>query len=297
MHKSTILLATLAICLTITTVFVVRLLIREADSAPKPQVEGTNVLLGIPADEKDRQQKAYESQSAILWNTTTHKIEFEQNGFERRPIASLTKIMTAMVALDYGMPWEQATAIEPREYVLGGSLLLHPGEEVTVRDLFNASLLGSANNATLAYIRQLNIPESEFVQAMNRKAVSIGLEQTSFVEVTGLDPDNISTAYEVARMSEYAFAHYPEIHNATAAPQYSFVIHGSGREHTIKNTNRLLADGTMSFQGSKTGYLYEAGYCLVTQGVGDYAHRIAVILGNPSENGQFSDIQNLLTRP
>ncbi len=231
-----------------------------------------------------------------MWNTETGAITFEQNAFERVPIASLTKLMTAMVALDHGITWEQSAEIQLNEYVIGGQLLLHPGEHVTMRDLFAASLLGSANNATLAYVRELGIPEQEFIRAMNRKAVELGLEQTYFTDVTGLDKENISTAYEVARMAEHAFKHYPEIARTTGRTEYSFVVGGSGREHTIRNTNKLIAEGNLEVLGSKTGYLYEAGYCLVLQGVGNAGKLIAVVLGNPSEHDQYQGITFLLSR-
>jgi D-alanyl-D-alanine carboxypeptidase len=258
-------------------------------------VEGSSVALGLPDLKPADQKQVVPARSAVVWNKETKTIAFEQNAFERVPIASLTKLMTAMVALDYGVPWDKEVEILPREYVIGGQLLLHPGERVSMRNLLNASLLGSANNATLAYVRALGIPEEEFVQAMNRKAVELELEQTVFTDVTGLDNDNVSTAYEVARFADHAFANYPDIAQITSQPEYSFVVAGSGREHTIRNTNKLISDGGLIAFGSKTGYLYEAGYCLVTAGSGEQQDLVAVVLGSPGEDQQYQGVTWLLS--
>jgi D-alanyl-D-alanine carboxypeptidase len=261
-----------------------------------PAVEGTtNFGIGLPEEElKEKKGQEMSSEAALVWDTEAQIIRFEKNGFARHSIASITKLMTAIVALDFGLEWEKEMEIESREYVIGGRLLLHPGERVTVRDLFNVSLLGSANNATLAYVRSLEVPEKEFIQAMNRKAIELGLEQTEFVDVTGLDPDNISTAYEVARLTETAFNNYQDIASATNKKEYVFEVRGSGREKIIKNTNKLVTDEGMEFKGGKTGYLYEASFCLVVQGSGKLANRIAVILGSPSEWVNMQDTKSVL---
>jgi D-alanyl-D-alanine endopeptidase (penicillin-binding protein 7) len=264
------------------------------DDNPLPVPELSSVELGLPRVRAARDEVATASASALLWDTSTQVMLFEKNGFERRPIASITKLMTAMVALDVGIDWNKQATIQPNEYVAGGRLLLHPGETVTVQDLFNASLLGSANNATLAYVRELGVPEEEFIRAMNRKAIELGLEQTEFVDVTGLSERNVSTAYEVARMAEHAFLHYPDIARASSQSAYAFILGGSGREHTIPNTNKLISEGGMKFIGSKTGYLYEAGWCLVVQGSDTLASRMAVVLGSDSEATNSAEVQQLL---
>jgi D-alanyl-D-alanine endopeptidase (penicillin-binding protein 7) len=163
-----------------------------------------------------------------------------------------------------------------------------------MKDLFNASLLGSANNATLAYVRQLGITQEAFVQEMNRKAITLGLEQTEFTDVTGLSPENVSTAYEIAIMAHHAFTNYPEISQATSQKEYAFTVRGTAREHTIKNTNKMVQEGSLEVIGSKTGFLYEAGYCLVIEGAGKYKGIVAVVMDTPSEDAQFVEIDRLL---
>jgi serine-type D-Ala-D-Ala endopeptidase (penicillin-binding protein 7) len=258
------------------------------------ELRGLSVAaLGLPGQAPDTSQQ-FQVASAILYNTDTGTISYEQNAFDRRPIASITKLMTAMVALDHGIEWEKEADIQLSEYFYGGKLRLAPGETVTMRDLFMASLVSSANNATQAMVRQSGIPEQEFIRRMNTKAIELSLEQTQFTEGTGLDPENISTAYEVAKIAAAAFQ-YPDIAEATSRYEYSFTIKGSGRQHTIRNSNKIFTDENQQpLSGSKTGYLLEAGYCLVVRGQGEQEHKIAVILGSPSESGHFRDIQRLL---
>lgn len=295
MHKSTIILATLCLILAGTTATVTWFLFQHEETrASVPLVGGASVKLGLPGLESESDSQYFTAGSALLLDSHTGSILFQQNAFERKPIASITKLMTAMVALDYGIPWDKQATIQPEEYVQGGQLLLHPGETVTMRDLFTASLLGSANNATLAYVRELGITKDEFVREMNRKAIELGLEQTEFADVTGLDTNNVSTAYEVAVMAKVAFSQYPDIAEATSLKEYPFVVSGTGREHTIRNTNKLVSEENMEVSGSKTGFLYEARYCLVSQGAGEHANRIAVILDSPSDVEHFADVKKLL---
>lgn len=297
MPKSTLLFSFLAVIFAAITGLVIWQIAASGPVEPPAQVEGALIDLGLAATKPNQHNKKYAARSVLLWDTQSQSIRYEQNGFERLPIASITKLMTAMVAIDRGIPWEKSGTIDPAEYLHGGRLLMQPGEEASLRDLFAASLLGSANNATLAYVRHLNIPPEEFVQEMNRKAVAIGLEQTYFTGITGLEKENISTAYEVARMAEYAFKNYPDIAAITSRADYTFRFRGSDREHTIRNTNKLISEYGQLYAGSKTGYLYEAQYCLVVQGTGKSANLIGVVLGSDSEPDHFNIMQRLLIPP
>lgn len=292
MPKSTLFFACLAIVFAATTLGVGwHLWHRPASSALLPG--GADIPVGLPGKEEASARALAGVASAVVWDADTNQIRLEQNGFERHPIASITKLMTAMVALDHGIDWNQPVNIQLDEYVQGGQLLLNPGETVSMRDLFYASLMSSANNATLAYVRTLGISKEQFVQEMNRKAIELGLEQTEFTDVTGLDVGNISTAYEVAKMAQAAFT-YPEIAEATTQKEYAFIVGGGGREHIFHNSNKLITEGGEMFSGSKTGYLYEARYCLVVRGVGQEANRLAVVLGSPSEAENLAQTKRLL---
>lgn len=297
MHRSSVVFCALAIFFAIGAIFFGWKAYIYEPSPQLPRVEGAKVPLGLGGEIDGERKALIPARSAVLIDGSDMSIKYEQEAFVRVPIASITKLMTAMVALDYGLDWDAPADILPKEYVEGGQLLLHPGETATVRDLFNASLLGSANNATLAYVRSLGIENDEFVRAMNRKAVELELEQTEFEDVTGLNTRNISTAYEVAKMAVMAFGQYPEIAEATRQEEYYFVVGGSGREHTIKNTNKLISENNWQASGSKTGFLYEAGYCLVMQGADDISNRLGVVLGSESEAQHFAAMEKLLQMP
>lgn len=293
MSKSTVVLGTVCVLLAVSTGFAVWWLVSTPNELDEPAVEGT-FELGLSGVKSDNNNRMIDADSVLVWDSEAQVILFEENGFERHSIASITKLMTAMVALDSEIDWGEEVIIQPDEYTVGGRLVLHPGEFATVRQLFHASLMGSANNATLAYVRALDIPTEEFIRSMNRKAIELGLEQTEFVDVTGLSPKNVSTAYEVARLAEAAWRDYPIIAKITGQKEYTYAVGGSGREHTIRNTNKLISEEDMTLGGSKTGYLYEAGYCLVVQGTDKLANRIVVVLGSPSEWGNFNDTRKLL---
>ncbi len=295
MHKATIYFILICVVLAFSLGAVVSHIIRGAGNTSIPLAGGASIQMGLGEAVPQTNENLFTAKSALLYDTDTKTIVFQQNAFERKPIASITKLMTAMVALDKGIPWSQNADILPNEYVEGGELILHRDETVSMKDLFNASLLGSANNATMAYVRQLGFTKDEFVQAMNRKAIELNLEQTEFHDVTGLSPKNVSTAYEVAIMANYAFEHYPEISQATSQKEYSFAVQGTGRQHTIHNTNKMIKDWNVPLTGSKTGFLYEAGYCLVVQGADKLKNRVAVIMDSASEDAHFAETNRLLT--
>jgi D-alanyl-D-alanine carboxypeptidase len=294
MSKTTPVLILLCLLLAVGVIATTKQLRASSDVPSLPDL-AKNIKFGLAQAMPNTDDRRFRAVSAILWDTKEHKILFQQNAFERRPLASITKLMTAMVAIDYGIKWEQPANIQPNEYGVGGQLQLFSGETVSMKDLVNASLVGSANNATLAYVRQLGISKDDFITAMNRKAVSLGLEQTEFQDVTGLEVGNVSNAYEIARLAEEAFTAYPEISEITSQKEYSFVVSGSGREHTIRNTDKLVSENNLEVTGSKTGFLYETQYCLVIKGSGKYADRVAVVLGSPSEEENFADVARLLT--
>lgn len=292
--KSTLLLAAVCAVLSAATAAVGWFAFHSSPRLPNTPAQDMNLPLSLPETIPQPVSNQLSATSELLFDTQNNSIAFEHNGFERRPIASLTKLVTAMVALDNTIPLQKEADINLDEYVIGGQLLLQPGERVTMKDLLAASLVGSANNTTLAYVRQLGIPTEEFIRQMNRKAIALGLEQTEFFDVTGLDSRNVSTAYEVARLASEAFTKYPLIAQLTSQKSYDFTVRVSNREHSIKNTNKLISEQGQTLTGSKTGFLYEAGYCLVARGDGPARNRIAVVLGSSSEEESFADIQRLL---
>lgn len=194
------------------------------------------------------------------------------------PIASLTKLTTALVFLDTQPDFSKEVTYEKSDDAEsdGGTLLIRPGETLTVGDLFYSSLIGSANNATKAMVRSTGLSADEFVQRMNDKVNRLGLRQTTFHEVTGLDPTNTSTVLEYGKLASYAFRQ-PVIREALNRPEYVFSTINTRKPHRIRNTDKLLSDTELHLIGAKTGYLDEAGYTFGAEAE-ENGHYVVVVL-------------------
>jgi D-alanyl-D-alanine carboxypeptidase len=182
----------------------------------------------------------------------------------RQPIASITKLMTVLVFLDHNPGWDAVYTINRDDIVAGGRINLFWGEQVKIRDLFNASLVGSDNGATLSLARSTGLSDEEFIVAMNKKAVFLGLMQTEFADVIGLDNRNLSNAKDVARLAQTAL---DQVDIAATSGKSVYVFNTlQGKKKTIESTDWLL-DGNLldniEVIGGKTGYTEEAGYCFV----------------------------------
>lgn len=234
------------------------------------------------------------ARAAVVIDASTGEILFERGAFDVHPIASLTKFMSAMVALDQGPDLGARAQILPTEYTIrGGNLRIGPHEDVTVRDLLFASITGSANNAAFALPRVLGFTDESFIQEMNRKAIALGLETLHFTDAAGLDPDNIGSAYDVARLAAHAFMRYPVIAEAARASEYRFLVHGTERAYEFRSSNPLRAQLPPETE-SKTAYLNEALYCLVLTRNVEGRRLVAVLLGHPLEEGVVRDALVLL---
>ncbi len=224
-----------------------------------------------------------------------HLFLFSKRGDETQPIASITKLMTALVFLDYNPGWDKIYKIVSDDHVEGGRLNLFLGDEVRVKDLFYTSLVASDNGATLALVHSTGLSENDFVARMNEKAKKLGLAKTSFVDPIGLSDNNISTAREVALLAQAAL-NREEIRDATTRTSYQFKTQ-LGRDKKVESTDYLLSDSSQSslqVLGGKTGYTEQAGYCFVGR-LKDATGRelISVVLNSSGKNERFQDSRNL----
>ena len=208
---------------------------------------------------------------------------------EAQPIASITKLMTALVFLDNNPGWDEVYQIKPEDNIQGGKINLFLGELVRVKDLFYTSLIASDNVATIALVRSTGLSEEQFVAQMNAKALDMGLKNTNFSDPIGLSADNTSTAREVALLAEAAFKK-PEILSASANQDYQFETL-NGRKKMIESTDDLLfvdSPAGLEVLGGKTGYTDEAGYCYVGYMRGPSGKTvISVVLGAKGRNDRF----------
>jgi D-alanyl-D-alanine carboxypeptidase len=212
------------------------------------------------------------------------------------PIASLTKLATALVFLDTQPDFSQEVAMAAGDSAdpEGSRLYVKAGETLTVGDLFYVSLVGSANNATKALVRSTGLSTEEFVARMNQKAELLGLPHTVFYEVTGLDPQNTSTVADYSRLASYAFRN-DLIRQALNTEVYNFTTINTKKPHRIKNTNQLLEDGDLDLVGAKTGYLDEAGYTFVAQSESQGHQLLVVLFKSSSSQQRFNEAKALIT--
>lgn len=185
----------------------------------------------------------------------------EFNADQPRSIASITKLMTVMVVIDQGWNLKKVVTYTTKDNAECSCLRLSNGETLTVRDLFYATLVGSANNAANALARSTGLSWAEFVTKMNDKAKAIGLTNTTFTDPSGLGAGNVSTAADIAIMADYAYKNYEPIRYATTRRSYSFSTINTNKPHTIYLRYSLVGDKTISggtVTGAKTGFTNEA---------------------------------------
>jgi len=219
----------------------------------------------------------------------------EKNSTNRQAIASITKLMTALVFLDHNPGWEENYTIKREDLVTGGRVHLYLGDTVNLRDLFNSALVASDNGSALALARATGLSDDEFVLAMNRKSRNLGLLQTNFADPIGLSNNNISSAKDVARLAQVSL-NQKDISGAVIKPNYRFVTK-EGREKFLESTDWLLDDSeNKDFEalGGKTGYTEAAGYSFVSR-FKDREGRsvIVVVLDSGGRNERFLQSREL----
>ena len=183
------------------------------------------------------------------------------------PIASITKLMTAMVVLDSQLPLTEPIAIATDDIddIKGTRSRLKVGTTLTRGDLLRLALMASENRAAAALTRAYPGGARAFVAAMNQKAVELGMLHSRFVDGTGLSSDNVSNADDLAKMVSTAYR-YTVIREYTTDSAYAVTL-ANGRTLQYRNSNRLVQNPHWTIGLSKTGYINEAGRCLVMQAV------------------------------
>jgi D-alanyl-D-alanine endopeptidase (penicillin-binding protein 7) len=241
------------------------------------------------------------ARNAVIIDPATGGVLFEKQSLQTVPIASLTKLMSAMVFLEQKPDLRRMAEVTREEIRGGGHTRLWNRERVALYDLLHMSLMNSDNVATRVLARESGLSPEEFVAHMNEKARTMGLENTRFAEPTGLDERNVSTAVDVARLVQAAAEHYL-IREITTTPDYVLVGEYPGRNrtiartHQIVNTNRLLRSNRYEFSCSKTGFISESGYCVATWVRDRGRDLIAVVLGAPTNATRFADVVRLVQR-
>ncbi len=221
---------------------------------------------------------------------------FSKQADDQQPIASITKLMTALVFLDNNPGWEEIYEITREDIINGGRLNLFLGEKVRVKDLLNVALIASDNGAAIALVHATGLSEEDFISKMNDKAKTLGLSQTSFIDPIGLSDENISTAREVAWLARTALKQ-TDIKDIVNKKEYTLKPLNS-QERIVESTDYLLFDSAQnSFQilGGKTGYTDKAGYCFVGLFRGEEGQElISVVLDSRGINERFQESKKLI---
>ena len=240
------------------------------------------------------------SHAALVFDERDDEVIMERNAQEVVPVASLTKLMTAMVLLDADLDMEEAITIskDDKDRIRYSKSRLRKGMMFTRQDLLLIALAASENRAALALARSYPGGSSEFVSAMNIKAHELGLTKTRFADSAGLSNDNVSTAEELMQIVKAA-SEYPVIREFTTTTQESIMDLKRKREITFGNTNRLVKRDSWPINLSKTGYTSDAGNCLVMQTEINDRPVIIVLLeswGKLSKYGDSNRIKKWLIR-
>ena len=258
------------------------------------------LLLGamaIPAQGAPAMELA--AKSALLMDAATGTVLYESNAHEPLPPASVTKVMTlllVMEAIDSGaIRWEDSVTASEAAAAKGGSqIYLKAGETMSVADMVKSIAVSSANDCACAMAEHLAGSESAFVERMNARAKELGMENTHFVNCTGLDDDDAAkahktSAYDIALMSRELLQKHPSI------KKYTTIWMDTVRDGKfgLSNTNKLIRFYSGA-TGLKTGFTATAGYCLSASAQREELELIAVVMGSATSQDRFAACKSLL---
>lgn len=233
---------------------------------------------------------------AAVFSPSDRSFFFQKDSSSTQPIASITKLMTALVFLDTNPVWDNIYTVTEKDKIVGGRLNLFSGDQVYIDDLFKTSLIASDNGATIALVHASGLSEEDFVSKMNAKALALGLYSTSFADPIGLSDQNVSSAREIALLAQAALDH-SAIRDTVNLAEYTYETLG-GRLKKIESTDHLLfvndSNGLEAI-GGKTGYTDEAGYCFVGKFFNKEGKEfISVVLGSKDKNSRFQESRDLV---
>ena len=232
------------------------------------------------------------SQSALIMNNKTGEVLYQKNANRVMPIASISKLMSAIVLLDADLNMNELVTITPEEIdrLKGTGSRLSIGTSLPRKELLHLSLMSSENRATHALARTYPGGINAFVAAMNAKAQSLGMSNSRFYEPTGLDYRNVSTAHDLSRLVAAA-SKYPLIRRNSTS-NYGAVSTASGSLR-YKNSNALVREGGWNIELQKTGYIREAGRSMVVKANVQNQPITIVLLNSPSSTTRVNDARKI----
>jgi serine-type D-Ala-D-Ala endopeptidase (penicillin-binding protein 7) len=234
------------------------------------------------------------AKAAVVIDTESGSVLYAKEAAATLPIASITKLATALTFLDFNPGWDKTYRLKRSDWRPGGRDNIKSGEEATVKDLFYLSLVASDNTATMALVQTTGKSEEEFVAAMNKKMAGLGLTGAHFSDPVGLSPGNTATAMEIAQLAIVALGQ-EQIKKASMAASYDLAI--GGKKRRIYSTDSLLKEFPQNgvvLQGGKTGFIKAAGYCFVGRFQNEQGREvIGVVLGSNTPTARFTEAKKL----
>ncbi|WP_269533439.1 serine hydrolase [Chitinimonas sp. BJYL2] len=234
------------------------------------------------------------SSSALVVNAVSGERIFEKNSQVVAPIASITKLMTSIVVLDMHLPLHEPITIteDDVDTLKNSSSRLMVGTTLTRGEMLHLALMASENRAAHALARTAPGGLDAFIARMNRTAISLGMQRSHFVDPTGLNSANVSTAEDLIRLVQSAH-HYPEIRSLSTSEAYSFYSNVNGRPYEFRNTNPLVKSENWQIGISKTGYISEAGKCLVMHATINDTPVVIVLLDSAGKLTRIGDANRI----
>jgi D-alanyl-D-alanine endopeptidase (penicillin-binding protein 7) len=231
--------------------------------------------------------------AAIIYNPETNQVLWEENSQSQRSIASITKVMTATVFLENNPDLTQPVTVARSDVFQASTTHLHANDKVTTDDLLHLLLIASDNAAARALARVSPFGSEGFIRRMNEKADELGLQSTHYEDPSGLLSENVSSAYDMARL----ITHASQDERISAIMRtFEYTVYSGKRPITFHSTNHLLGRPDVEVRAGKTGFISKAGYCLATvlrlpQTSQDVA---VVVFGARSNAGRFMESRNLM---
>jgi D-alanyl-D-alanine endopeptidase (penicillin-binding protein 7) len=270
---------------------------REPGHAPMPETDSQSALTA--------EMPELSAQSVLVFDQGSGQALLSKNASLQTPIASITKLMTAMLIIDAGQPLDEKITItsEDRDTLKGTGSRLAFGARHTRGQLLHLALIASDNRAAHALARTYPGGMDRFVDTMNRMAHALGMNDTVYVEPTGLSSENRSTALDLAVLVDHAYQNYPEIRHISTTGNYTLgtqrvVLKKKKKNKKAKvlyrpvafnNTNRFTRADDWHIGLSKTGFINEAGHCLVMQAQVADRDVIIVLLDAQGKNNRAGD--------
>lgn len=243
-------------------------------------------------DELGREVPDVRAEAAIIYNPTTGEVLWESHAQDQRSMASITKVMTALVFLESGAAMDTPVTVQRSDVSRASTTYLRAGFKLTADDLLNLLLVGSDNAAARALARISPYGAEGFIAKMNEKAAELGLVNTRYADPSGLLAENVSSAYDLARLIAHASA---DERVGGIMRKQTYTTQAGRQTITARSTNQIVRTGDIDVVGGKTGFISRSGYCLATLlRLPQTGQQVAVVvLGAKSNASRFWETRHL----